>query len=65
MSFGAVDATPCHHGIAVITQSQLASSLEVQSNTTLNVFLAFIPFGLSFHLIRGVVERSQFRPKAL
>lgn len=65
MSFGSIDAAPCYHGISVITQSQLTSALEVQSDTTLNVFLALIPLGLDLHLISGVTKRSQPRSQIM
>lgn len=60
-----VDSATCDHWISIVTHSKLASSLEMESNSALNVFLSLISLGLGFHWHCCIGQGCQFRPELL
>lgn len=49
-----VDSATCDHWVSIVTNSKLASSLEMESNSTLDVFLSLVSLGLGFHWHRCI-----------
>lgn len=65
MGLSDVDSATCDHWIAVIAHSKLTSSLEMESNSALDIFLSFISLGLDFHRHRCIGQGCQFWPELL
>lgn len=60
-----VDSATRDDWISIVTHSKLTSSLEMESNPALDVFLSLVSLGFGLHWHRCIGQGCQFRPELL